>query len=75
MNPAYRLKLTAFALLAGLAACQSRPPDGAYTQFVSELMVESARMKKDGGEGPERAENAVRAVSAWRGSDAESSAN
>ena len=69
MKPAYLTRLTALALLVGLPACQSVPPNGAYTTFVTEVMVASAKLKEKTGEGPEHSGQAARAVATWRGSD------
>ena len=67
----YCMRLTALALLVGLPACQSVPPDGAYTAFLTEVMVTSAKLKQDAGKGPKESRQAARAVAAWRGTDSD----
>ncbi len=56
-----------------LAGCQTGPAEGEYVRFVREVMVESARMEEESGDGPERSEPAERAVQVWRGDDEDSS--
>ncbi len=61
------LRICGLIALAGLlCACQSQPQpvnEGAYVDFVMELMVESAKLS----EGPSDAKPAVQAVEGWRG--------
>ena len=60
--------------LGGLSsACQSQPqqPEGAYVDFVVEMMVESATLSR----GPDDAQPAIRAVEAWRGTGEEEGAD
>ena len=60
--------------LGGLSsACQSQPPqqEGAYVDFVVEVMVESATLSR----GPSDAQPAVRAIEAWRGTGEEEGAD
>ena len=61
----------AAALCTLLAGCQSTPAEGEYVDFVRELMVESARLEGNAGEGPDRSETAERAVRVWREGDDE----
>ena len=56
-----------FALLALLGGCQSAPAEGEYVTFVRDLMSESARLKDDAEDGPDRSEQVERAVRVWRG--------
>ena len=66
-----RLRIFGLVALGGLlSACQSQqqPPDeGAYVDFVLEMMVESAQQSK----GPDDAAPAIKAVEAWRGAGEE----
>ena len=61
-----RLRIIGLVALGGLlSACQSQqqpPEEGAYVDFVLEMMVESAQQSK----GPDDAEPAIKAVEAWR---------
>ena len=59
--------VAAAALCALLAGCQSGPAEGDYVTFVREVMVESARLKEAAADGPDRSEQAERAVGIWRG--------
>ena len=61
--------IPALAPLVLLSGCQSGPPDGTYLTFVRELMVASAELKEEAGDGPDRSEQAERAVGAWRGAE------
>ncbi len=61
--------LVAFVINALVAGCESAPTDGEYVTFVRELMSESARLKDDAGDGPERSEQVERAVGVWRGEE------
>ena len=57
-------------LVGLLSACQSRqqpPEEGAYVDFVLEMMVESAEQSK----GPDNADRAIKAVEDWRGAGEE----
>ncbi len=62
------LRICGLVTLGGLlSACQSHqepPQEGAYVDFVMEMMVESAKLS----EGPSDAKPAVQAVETWRGS-------
>lgn len=61
-----RLRIFGLVALGGLlSACQSQqqpPEEGAYVDFVLEMMVESAQQSK----GPDDAAPAIKAVEAWR---------
>lgn len=61
------LRILGLAALGGLlSACQSQqqpPQEGAYVDFVMEMMVESAKLS----EGPNDATPAIQAVEGWRG--------
>lgn len=59
------LRACALVALAGLlSACQSQQPqEGAYVDFLLELMAESAKQS----EGPDDAAPALQAVETWRG--------
>lgn len=61
------LRILGLVALGGLlSACQSQqqpPREGAYVDFVMEMMVESARLS----EGPDDATPAIQAVESWRG--------
>ena len=64
------LRMCGLVALGGLlSACQSQQPpqEGAYVDFVMELMVESAKLS----EGPSDANRAIQAVENWRGSAGE----
>ena len=63
--------LLAFSLQNLLGGCQSAPAEGEYVTFVRELMAESARLKHDAKDGPERSEQVERAVRVWRGAEDE----
>ena len=77
MNTPRRGFWAVLALCALLGGCQSAPPavpvvagpaaGEVYVSFVRDMMVESARLKAQSGEGVEHAEAAVQAVRAWRG--------
>ena len=66
-----RLRIFGLVALGGLlSACQSQqqpPEEGAYVDFVLEMMVESAQQSS----GPDDAEPAIKAVEAWRGAGEE----
>lgn len=63
-------RLAAVAVLSlSTMGCQSRLDDGAYIDFLREAMVESARLDKESGQGPSRADQAERAVHVWRAGD------
>ena len=66
-----RLAIFGLVALGGLlSACQSQqqpPEEGAYVDFVLEMMVASAKQSK----GPDDAEPAIKAVEGWRGADEE----
>ena len=57
-----------------LAGCQTEPVEGEYVTFMREMMVESARLKDESGEGTERSEPLERAVRVWRGQQEEAQA-
>lgn len=61
------LRIFGLVALGGLlSACQTQQqplPEGAYVDFVMEMMVESAKLS----EGPNDAKPAVQAVESWRG--------
>ncbi len=66
-----RFAIFGLVALGGLlSACQSQqqpPEEGAYVDFVLEMMVESAKQSK----GPDDAEPAIKAVEGWRGAGEE----
>ena len=69
-RPAWQLPV---AVLVGIlvAGCESAATDGEYVTFVRELMSESARLKDDAEDGPDRSEQVERAVRVWRGEEDE----
>ena len=66
MNHRIRWLLAAVALHAMLSGCQTGPAEGEYVTFVQELMAESAQLEAQAGEGPDRSDEAERAVRVWR---------
>lgn len=77
------LRILGLVALGGLlSACQSQqqpPPqpaqqptqEGAYVDFVMEMMVESAKLS----EGPNDATKAIQAIESWRGADEDDGAD
>ena len=63
--------LPAITLLTMLAGCQTGPAEGEYVTFVRELMTESAHLDEQSGEGPDRSDEAERAVREWRAEEGE----
>ena len=61
--------VAAIALCALLAGCQSGSAGGEYVTFVREVMAESAQIKEEAADGPDRSEQAERAVGIWRGEE------
>ena len=59
--------LVAFVINTLVAGCESAATDGEYVTFVRDLMSESARLKDDAEDGPDRSEQVERAVRVWRG--------
>ena len=68
-----RLRIIGLVALGGLlSACQLQkqaPEEGEYLDFVLQMMVESAKQ----AEGPDDADQAIKAVEAWRGAGEEGS--
>ncbi len=69
MNDSICRPIPAAVLWVLLAGCQTGPAEGEYVTFVREVMAESARLKEASGDGPERSEQAQRAVAVWRGEE------
>ena len=65
------LRVIGLVALGGLlSSCQSQqqpPQEGAYVDFVMEMMVESAKLS----EGPNDSKPAIQAVEGWRGAGEE----